>query len=386
MPDRLKDSSGFALAMAVFALVLLAAIVAGGYFSASQEFQIGRGMRSTTTSFYAGEAGIRDILANWDPTVYGAMVPGDSLTVGPVSFAGGGSYTATVTRVGSTADSLKRYYYIEAAGRPPSPAVGERRQAVVARVMFPDICCTGAVRVLNQVFPPSGNDVFIDGLNNDPPGTWPASACSGIPGDSMPAVVVWRALNVTANVADTMRLNGAPRILVDPSQVTQASLFDTGTLTYNELVALADHEFAGGMNFNNTQPTVVNGECDRSNPLNWGAPTNSSHVCFDYFPIIHINGDLNLVGSGSAQGILLVDGNLNMNGPFQFFGIALVKRDLNMSGSVDFYGGAMVGDDVDFNGAKPVFWYSRCAVERAERLSNLAKPRLVSPRAWVELF
>jgi hypothetical protein len=125
---RLRDESGFALAMAVFALVLLAAVVAGGYFSASQEFQIGRGMRSVTTSFYSGEAGILQVLDQWDPVAYGALQPGDTQIVGPVSFEGGGSYTAFVVRVGS--DSAKRYYYIEAVGRPPGANQGQRRQHV----------------------------------------------------------------------------------------------------------------------------------------------------------------------------------------------------------------------------------------------------------------
>ena len=124
---RLSDEGGFALAMAVFALVLLAAVVAGGYFSASQEFQIGRGMRSVTTSFYSGEAGILQVLDQWNPGLYGALQPGDTQIVGPVSFEGGGSYTALIVRVGS--DSVKRYYYIEAVGRPPGPNQGQRRQA-----------------------------------------------------------------------------------------------------------------------------------------------------------------------------------------------------------------------------------------------------------------
>ncbi len=382
VPARLKDASGFALAMAVFALVLLAAIVAGGYFSASQEFQIGRGMRSTTTSFYSGEAGIRDVLNDWDPTVYAAMLPGDTVTIGPVPFEGGGSFTASVIRVGSAADSAKRYFYIEAVGRPPSPSVGERRQAVVARASFPDLCCGGAVRVLNQVIFGGGAQPIISGLNNDPPGSWPASACSGIPGDSAPGVIVWQASNVT----DTSRVKGMPPILVDPTQTTMASLFESGELTYDDLVAMADHEFVGDYTLNDTQPTLVNGECDRSNPLNWGAPNSPSHDCFNYFPIIHVTQDLYLVGSGAAQGILLVDRDLNINGPFEFYGIAFVKRDLNMGGPVDFYGGAIVGDDVDFNGATPRFWLSRCASERAERLSKITRPRLVSPRAWVDLF
>jgi hypothetical protein len=380
-PERLQDQGGFALAMAVFALVLLAAVVAGGYFSASQEFQIGRGMRSITTSFYAGEAGILKVLDEWDPTVYNALQPGDSVTVGPYSFEGGGSFSARVVRVGAPADSVKRYFYIEAAGRPPSPSVGERRQSVIVRARYPDLCCAGAVKVVKNVTFGGGAQPIISGLNNDPP-LWPASACAGIPGDSAPGVVQ----GPTGTVNDSSRVLGSPVPIATDNTLTGPNLLVFGDLTYNDLVMLADHEFPAGFTLNNSQPSVIDGKCNRSDPLNWGAPTSPSHPCFDYFPIIHVKGDLTLMGSGYAQAILLVDRDLYVNGPFEFYGIALVKDDLFMSGAVDFYGGAYVKDDVWFNGATPRFWLSRCAAERAERLSKLTRPQLLTRRAWVQLF
>ncbi len=174
--------------------------------------------------------------------------------------------------------------------------------------------------------------------------------------------------------------------IVANGSLDSAAVFTIPELTYDELVAMADHEFTGTYTLNDTQPSLVDGECDRSDPLNWGAPEDPSHPCFDYFPIMHVTDDLRLIGSGAAQGILLVDDDMFMNGPFRFYGIALVKDDLHMDGTVDFYGGAYVGDDVWFDGATPRFWLSQCAVSRAERLSNITRPRLVSPRAWVELF
>jgi hypothetical protein len=366
LPERLHDSGGFALAMAVFALVLLAAIVAGGYFSASQEYLIGRGMRSTTQSFYAGEAGLREVLEDWDPLIYNAMQPGDSVTVGPFTLDG---------------DSLKRYFYIEAAGRISGPNRGERRQAVVVRTSYTDICCDGAVKVVNNVTFGGGAQPIISGYNNDPPGIWPASACAGIPGDSTPGVIH----GPTGIVNDYSRVEGNPAVVADGG-LTSANLFDFGDLTYDDLVAMANHEFVGDLTFNNTTASTVGGKCNRSDPLNWGAPQNPGSPCFDYFPIIHVTHDLYLTGAGAAQGILLVDNDLYISGPFEFYGIALVKDDLDMGGPVDVYGGMYVRDDVWFNGATPRFWLSRCASERAERLSKISRPRLLSNRAWVDLF
>ena len=376
----LKNEDGFALAMAVFALVLLAAVVAGGYFSASQEFQIGRGMRSVTTSFYSGEAGILQVLDQWNPGVYGALQPGDTHVVGPVSFEGGGSYTAFVVRVGS--DSVKRYYYIEAVGRPPGANQGQRRQAAIARTWVPDLCCDAAVKVVEYVNFGGGAKPIITGLNSDPPGSWPASACTGFTGDSWPGVV----RSPAGSVNDTSRVTGYPtNIVVDPT-LSAANLFDFGELTYDELAAVADIQLADSFSFGGTQPTVVDGECDTSNPLNWGAPNDPSSPCFNYFPIIHVNGSINLTGSGGGQGILLVDEDLKMNGPFEFYGILMVKDDLSLGGPVDYYGAAYVGDDMFISGATPRFWYSGCAAQRAVHLSKLARPQLLPQRAWVELF
>ncbi len=382
LQQRLKDRGGFAMAIAVFALVLLAAVVAGGYFAASQEFQIGRGMRSLTKSFYAGEAGIHKVLEDWDTNVYGALQPGDSVIVGPLTVDGGAIYTVNIVRVGDDADSAKRFFYIEAAGRPPAPTMGERRQAVVVRSRFADLCCASAISVVKNVTFSGGAAQLISGFSTDPPGNVPASACSGFPTDSVPGVRHGPA----GVVSDTSRVSGAPSAVISDGSLSSATIFSVSELTFNELVAMADHEFASTFTLNNSQPTLVDGKCDKSNPNNWGAPEDPNHPCFNYFPIIHSKDDIRLIGAGAAQGILLIDDDLFMNGPFRFYGIAFIKDDFHLDGTVDFYGGAYVADNVWFDGATPRFWYSRCAIERAERFSKITLPRLVSPRAWVELF
>jgi hypothetical protein len=377
---RLQDEAGFALAMAVFALVLLAAVVAGGYFSASQEFQIGRGMRNVTKSFYAGEAGILQVLDQWDADTYAALQPGDTNMVGPITFEGGGSYTASVVRVGS--DSIKSYYYIEAVGRPPGLNQGQRRQAAIARTYVPDICCDAAIKILENVDFGGGGQPIITGLNHDPPGSWSASVCSNVPDDSVPGMI----RSPDGNVNDESRITGYPvNIIVDPA-LNPSNIFDFGELTYDDLAAIADIQLPDSFSFGGSQPTVVNGACDKTNPLNWGAPNDPSSPCFNYFPIIHVDGSIDLTGSGGGQGILLVDDDLRINGPFEFYGIVMVVDDFHIGGPVDTYGAAVLGDDMYISGATPRFWYSPCAAERAVRLSKLARPRLLSQRAWVELF
>jgi hypothetical protein len=390
-PARLREDGGFALAMAIFALVLLAAVVAGGYYSASQEFQIGRGMRSLTASFYAGEAGIREVLNDWDPEVYFALAPGDTLTLSPVTLEGGGSYTARVVRVGRAADSLKRYFYIEAVGRPRGPSLGERRQAMIVRSRYPRLCCRAAITVGGEdVDFTGGNQEIVSGINTNPTGAdgpWPTDVCAGIStADTVGAIIDDRTF-----IDDTTRIIGDPyRYIVDSS--LHENVFPAiGDFSYSLMVAAADFMLAppdGQSTLNiggsDLEPRVVNGECDRSYPWNWGEPTQSDNPCFNYFPIIHFDGNL-VLSSGSAQGILLVEGSLELSN-FTFYGIALVRDDITMRGPSKFFGTAWAMDDLVYEGAVPRFFMSRCAAERAVRLSNLTRPQPVRPRAWVELF
>jgi hypothetical protein len=388
-PARLRQESGFALAMAIFALVLLAAVVAGGYYSASQEFQIGRGMRSLTSSFYAGEAGIREVLNDWDPDVYFALEPGDTITLGPITFEGGGSYSARVVRVGRAADSLKRYFYIEAVGRPPGPNLGERRQAMVVRSRFPKLCCQAAITVAgDEMNFTGGNQEIVSGFNTPPTGAdgpWPDSVCAGIStADTVGAII-----DGGLDIDDTTRVIGSPyRYIVDSTLDENVFPAAIGDLTYAKIVAAADFTFSpsdtlvvGG---GDLEARLVNGRCDRSYDHNWGAPTQPNHPCFKFFPIIHVNGHMR-IESANVQGILVVEGTLELSNS-TFYGIALIRDDLRMRGPSKFLGTAWAMDDVVYLGAVPRFYMSRCAAERAVRHSNLTRPRPVWPRAWVELF
>ncbi len=392
-PGRLRDEGGFALAMAVFALVLLAAVVAGGYFTASQEFQIGRGMRSLASSFYAGESGIHEVLHDWDPSVINFLAPGGTLSFGPNTFEGSGSYNVRVVRVGRDADSLKRYFYIEAVGRPPGPNLGERRQAALARARFPTFCCDAAVKVHGDVTLAPANQPQVIGTNDDPPGAWSSAACVLYPPDSLPGV----RYGSSTGIDDVDVITGWPSaVVLDPS-ITRQNMFDFGDLDYDSLIAYADLVFDVGvgntMSFSGSNPSITaSGKCNRDDPDNWGAPEDPSHPCFNYFPIIHVTGNLILVGGGSAQGILLVGGSFEndsdarFSGPFDFYGIILTKDDLEMDGPGNLYGAAFVAEDLEMNNVKPRIQYSRCAVMRALRLSSLTRPRLLSRRAWVALF
>src|SRR5881296_3081089 len=64
MKRILRDERGMALALAIFALVVVGALVAGAFFAGTQEQRVGENWRRLQQSFGAAETGI-----NEDPDV-----------------------------------------------------------------------------------------------------------------------------------------------------------------------------------------------------------------------------------------------------------------------------------------------------------------------------
>jgi hypothetical protein len=352
VPNRLRDDRGFALALAIFALVLLAAVVAGGYFSASQEFQIGRGMRSLTTSVYSGEAGIQKALQSWNSSVMRTLAPGDTITYGPVDLEGGGAFLTHIVRVGRDADSLKRYFYIEAVGQTPLPTLGARRQAMVVRARFPELCCSSALKVAEELDLVGGGQEKIVGFNTKP-FQWSDALCAGLPSADGPGLIISNPGEITGDIT---RITGSPPVVVEPVPENQISF--TG-YSWNDLVALADVVYTGYESFTGSTKSVINGECNRDDRYNLGAPQLPGHACFDYFPIVYVADTLKLTGGGVAQGIFLVEDKLLLNGPFDVYGIVLARDDLQMTSQSIIYGMTWSGDDVDLD-ANSQIYLSRC--------------------------
>lgn len=387
--DRLsgpvRSQEGFALAVAILALVLVAAVVASGFFTASQETRIGLGMKSMTAAFYAGESGVQQILDEWDPAFYNALDPGDSAILGPRSFEGGSTYRARVVRVDDNTSPRKRYFYVETVGRGFGGVRGERRQAVTARVRFHDICCGAALTITDDSLE-MGSNSKVYGVNEDHVDWLNAGACTGYATDDLPGIQAPDLSKLNTTSGD---VQGNPP-LVEDGTLAPSDIFVFDDLLYDEIAKLADHKFPDGASISSADPVVTNGECDRSVATNWGEPDTPGHACFDYFPILHALGDISISGNDNGQGILLVDGDMEIAGQFSFYGIVLVRGSINVSGRGTLAGGVLVrGTGPSYSETRAPnarIQLSQCAVERAERLSALAKGRLLARRSWVDLF
>lgn len=386
-----KDERGMALAVAIVALVVVGALVAGAFFSGTQEQRVAENVRRVQQSFGVAEEGIYEILGGWSgkTTVYNALrnYPADSFTIAP---------TTTVSGTGSYSGKLYKFndelYLLDITGQDAMSLGGRvpgggasQRIGLLARIRPLQIqakasLTSGGATVV------AGN-ASIDGTDHVPTG-W--SGCG--PLDTARAGLRIQN-NASVSTSGHPTIVGVPPILKD-STLADSSFSKYGDVTYTDLVGRATINLAGGQNFaNSIAPTTVNGQCDLSNVRNWGDPMNPTGPCGNYFPIIHIAGDATINGQ-EGQGILLVDGSLSVQGGFQFFGIVIVRGSLKTAGGgsnpAHFWGTVLAQDTVAFTdtttniSGNANLLYSKCAITRT--LDKTGVAAMMRSRGWVQLF
>ena len=178
--------------------------------------------------------------------------------------------------------------------------------------------------------------------------------------------------------------------------VSRPDLLDFGGLDFDSLAAMA-HFTTSSSNWGpSLGPVVTGGVCDTSVSSNWGAPTDPSSPCSDFFPIIHFNGAgvQRFSGCGNGQGIILVEnGNMEMEGlcgPFNFYGIIITKLNGGGSGleiaDTDFnmLGAIIVTTSTELDGGD--IRYSQCVVARTLAANGMGATTggggSASERAW----
>src|SRR3989442_959202 len=117
-----RKERGRALAVAIFALVVVGALVAGAFFAGTQEQRVGENQRRVQTSFGVAEAGAQERVLSWDATSMNRrpQYPADSVVIGPNANApnGTGSYGGCRYRVGPN------LFLIDVTGRDNASAAG----------------------------------------------------------------------------------------------------------------------------------------------------------------------------------------------------------------------------------------------------------------------
>src|SRR5438067_11217363 len=76
-----RNERGMALAVAIFALVVVGALVAGAFFAGTQEQRVGENQRRVQTSFGVAEAGAQERVLGWNSLTMNKrpVYPADSI-------------------------------------------------------------------------------------------------------------------------------------------------------------------------------------------------------------------------------------------------------------------------------------------------------------------
>ncbi len=379
------SNRGFALPVAVLALVVVGVLVTGGFYIARQEQRIGMASENGTQAFYVAEEGITDVLVNWNMQTYGTDTAWSVVTVADTTDAG--IWTVDVTKM------TERLFFLESVGEAPLGAalaggsVGAHRTAsrsvgMIARVLTANIDPPAALTTRGDVSVRGTAEVH--GEDQNPPG-W-GGYCSGDMRDKTGILVDD---NSTVKQTGSGEVSGAPPVDYDPA-IGDETFTQFGEMTWDDLVALADKTFNGG-NFNGMGPSFnADGTCDTSDPNNWGDPMNPGSACGSYFPIVYVSGTALVQSAAVGQGILLVQGDLDLRGGFVWHGIVIIQGNFETQGNGNRVLGGVMASNADLDDERlvggSVVQNSTCAVTRSILLNGaLTRARPLTQRSWIDL-
>jgi hypothetical protein len=364
-----KRREGFAMAVAMVAIVVIGALIAGAFFTSTQEYRIGRNSLVDQRAFSAAEAGVNQPIQAWIKALNLSVLNGVTRPADTLKLSDGGYAVRRVTRLDDYTFWVVSDGY---AGPNSGPLASHHRLNAIYRLTMPRFNILGALTVRGQVTVQGSSR--IDGTDGVPAdwttgGICPASGAA-LPGVSAPDTSV--VCSGTCPDDKMGRLTGDPPKLQTPAAADTNTYYKYGDENWNTLIANSDIKLPGGLY--KPLPTT-SGTCDLTNKLNWGDPERLG-PCKDYFPIIYIDGDLSLQANARGQGVLLVNGSLSMAGGFIFTGIVIVRNDIKSTGNGNkitgsaFAGNTYTTDNSSVTGDSEIH-YSSCAVERASRASAI---------------
>lgn len=373
---RSAARSGFALPAAIFALVLLSALVAGALFVSVDELRSGRSDTAGQRALALAEAALDSAVLAWDSR----RNTGDSVG----ARFGTGWRSVPNAAVSIEAVRLQRRSVSMSAS---ALAVGDGRPIPVRQSVAVALRLVGAGVAARAALVTPGTVVIDGGIvdGGDSVRVRDAARVCDEP-QAAAGIVVADATRITCVGCGSdygPAVRGSPA--VDVSGAVNPGVVELGDETRATLAARAAIDVPAG-SFG-PAASIANGECDRSDRMNWGDPTGGA-VCGDWYPIIHVRGDATIVAGAMGQGILLVDGSLRVEANARFAGIVVVAGGVVVDGLGAEIDGVVFALASDLSSPSRIvnggaIRYASCAVRRA----TLGSARLVrtAGRSWVEL-
>jgi hypothetical protein len=374
---------GFALAGALLALVLVGALVTGSFFAASQEQSIGISSKYSDEAMYLAETGLNQVSGNTPldtlEAIDSARVPSPFTIMAGAQTAGNAN--VGIIRVGGPNSKYFLFVSRGQAVRGGRYGNGTRVLGLLTREMrvyFP----TDRAMQLYRGAKVQGS-ALISGQDTFPPGPqWSDCDDTGLQNS-----VVTRDTTLVKTIGNAAQIIGPMR--QEPG-LGFNDFTNYGGVTYDQLADMATWTLPDGAHPDPT-PSGTATTCNTSDPENWSEPGTAVLGCKDYFPIIHVLGDLMITSNGRGQGILLVDGDIVINGTFEFWGITITKRGIKTAGNGGHLNGTVMAMDslsLDNNIAtgNSVVELSSCAVKRASsNIPGFNRAAPVRMHSWVDL-
>ena len=369
---------GFALVVAMLAIVVIGAIMVGGQAAASNETLVSESEQYAGLALFAAERGMAQALGTVTRQVYEA-IPIDSTEVVLDSTIDNSNFTVSVRRLAGNLYMFSSTGSITRGGRMGS----QRTIAAIGRTRS----LTGDFNQAMLVFAGAElkGSVKVSGIDQEPD-AW--DDC--IPTLNKPGIVAKNSDNVETQGAAVIEGNPA---VVEDTTISLANFTIFGSMTYDDLAEYATKKYVGNTSKTGIAPdTTAAGVCNTATKDNWGEPLDPDHPCHFYFPLIHIAGNLTLGGNSYGQGILLIDGDLDLSGTAAFYGIVVVMGNTTIgSGNAQINGTLLTANEGEMTNpnelsGNPTIQYSSCAVERAQTLNDmfaLAFP--IAGRNWMDV-
>lgn len=371
---------GFALVMALGAIVVIGALVAGAFFVSTRDLRSGRAALSQEQAQLAAEYAMneaREAMTTNKPI---------NLQIGQTriytyNVTAGSADTAWVTKLSDV------NYLLNATGRAGADVGGgagkPRRRTGLALALIPaQMLFPGALTARGSTT--IGGSSLIDGNDHNPLG-W--NECPP-PGAPRPGVVIGAASQLDYNGCSSGTcVQGNPPVSPNPIANDTATYFQYGPANWETLKQSA--YWITPNTYSQIEPSYrADGSC---NPIatNWGDPVRggAQTSCEQFFRIYYVPGDLKITGN-FGQGVLLVEGDLEVQGGFEFYGPVIVKGHLKTTGTGGHFNGGVMAANVDLEQntvlGDALISYSSCALQTA--LKGAAPFVPVRHRAWTDLY
>src|ERR1044071_1640316 len=134
-----SNRRGFALPMAIGAMVIIGTMIAGIFFVATQENRTGRNTMAQEQAFRAAEAALVYTYSTWNNSTYNSYTTGNTRTLTYDSSSKGFTVTVRVTRL-----NTPNYWLVSEATSTLGGTTSSHRTGAVIRVGDPNIHFLGA--------------------------------------------------------------------------------------------------------------------------------------------------------------------------------------------------------------------------------------------------